>query len=243
MRREHPWRSSLLDPSRSLSLSSQTHMYIRTRTFARTDLHKFGCVRTPMAVSDSRLPFRSCRSRRSETPVSARLHSHSLGNSYTDYIHCGPIISVEKRTILTRTGHTRRFRDSVRQQREILRCFSMHLASRNKSIPHDKLTIRSRNPICYIQIEASLIYRMSLGVVLGKQLDFLPTFIELRYIEIRCETLDSLRCKTKSITIFLKLLGDSPNATRSFPLRDCYIRHEVSSVSRSGYMNISIWIF
>lgn len=32
-------------------------------------------------------------------PISARFHSHPLGDSYTDYIHHGPIIFVEKRTL------------------------------------------------------------------------------------------------------------------------------------------------
>lgn len=77
-------------------------------------------------------------------PVSARLHSHSLGNSYTDYIHRRPIISVEKRMILTATG----FRDST-TQREILAVLR-RISRREinwRNIPRDKL--KSRNVTLY----------------------------------------------------------------------------------------------
>lgn len=66
--------------------------------------------------------------------------------------------------------------------------------------------------------------------------------MDFRYIEIRREALDSFRCKTRSIAIFLELLlGDSPNATRSFPLRDWYIYDaNFRAAPTQGYMNISI---
>ena len=47
-------------------------------------------------------------------PISARFHSHPLGDSYTDYIHYGPIIFVEKRTTVPVPVATRYFYTAAR---------------------------------------------------------------------------------------------------------------------------------
>lgn len=121
---------------------THTHTRLLVQTYISMDVYERRWrLATVMPFSCSILQEQPERN-----PVSARLHSHSLGNSYTDYIHRGPIIPVEKRTILTATGRSRCFRDSVRQQCEILRYFDAFRAPRNKlskytvAISHDSVT-------------------------------------------------------------------------------------------------------
>lgn len=93
MRREHPWRSSLLDPSPPLSYSFPPPFSI----VEGASTHHRPPVATPPGETGGPGP-----------PISARFHSHPLGDSYTDYIHHGcDNFRGKANAISTRAEHNR----------------------------------------------------------------------------------------------------------------------------------------
>lgn len=91
------------------SIHTHTHMraHISILVSARRDrwhAKAWTCTDTNgwlvRTIQSRRFPAPSMQEQAERIPISVRFHSHSLGNSYTDYIRCGTIIFTEKRSAL-----------------------------------------------------------------------------------------------------------------------------------------------